>query len=550
MSVDGRLTAKSNAWPFVQRAFVWAIGSSGLPVADLLAGWSIPVVLFQNGAEASEGKEETGSEAQGLIEVLRGGRVLGIDGHFGSFRVRVRGQDGRVTHCEAGFVVIYGDVSSQDRNMCSASVPEANSLTIEELEALASSGGSEGIPKSVGVWLDPREGWPDRVAAERALRALLSLRTEGDVDCYVMARHIPLWGLDGQSLYDALRENGVRFLRLGEERPDPKAVEGRVELVVQDQTVSDCPVSLRLDRVLLLGQPSPLAGTAEVARLVGDPLDSEGFLQKDNAHLYPSHSFRKGIYYVGSCKGEQAAEELAEDVGAIFPSILEPMVNGTLEAPEGIRIDRGHCVSCLTCYRVCPHHAIDISQGPVPVPVDPACYGCGLCAALCPGNAIELVERPGAQILGELDRKNLDEKEKLQTIVFCCSRSALGSEGAVGSDLSLPAQTSVIDVPCACSVSEEMLLAAFLKGADKVVVVGCHPDNCVSQRGSAVGQKRTERVAHYLAAGGRDAGDCVRYVAAAPNEAHRLSRVLRGLDPDYPGPEGRPVAVSSEGETS
>jgi coenzyme F420-reducing hydrogenase delta subunit len=95
-----------------------------------------------------------------------------------------------------------------------------------------------------------------------------------------------------------------------------------------------------------------------------------------------------------------------------------------------------------------------------------------------------------------------------------------------------------------------MLLAAFLKGAEKVLVVGCHPDNCVSQKGSAVGEKRTRRVARYLAATGRDPGGCIRFVAAAPNETHRLSHVLSNLDQDLSGPSAGPVTVSSEGETS
>lgn len=526
-------------WPFTKQAFVWAIGCSGRRVADLLAGFSIPVVLFSSGSDKRvEDQGEQTAEALTRVSVVVGEEVLRVDGHFGQFRIWIRKEGGGVIEWEAGVVLVVQEQVFSETRGTAVSLPEGILLVPEELEALASSEEDNGLPDSVGVWLDPVEGWPDRVVAERTLRALLGLKTKGKSDCTVLSRHVPLWGLEGQSLYDDLRERGVRFLRLGAERPKVKAVEGKVDIETRDQTVSDQVVSLRLDRLLVVGQPSPPAQAAHIARLVGDPLDSEGFLQKDNAHLYPSRSFRKGIYYVGHCKGEQAAEELAEEVGAILPGILEPMLTGTIEAPEGIRIDRGHCVSCLTCYRTCPHHALDITQGPVPVPVDPACQGCGLCEALCPGRAIELVERPVEQILAELEQKIPDGQGKGQTIVFCCSRSAPGGEGVEGGELSLPERMSVIEVPCACSVSEEMLLAAFLKGASKVVVVGCHPDNCVSQRGSAVGQKRTERVAHYLAASGRDAGDCIRYVAAAPNEAHRLPEILRTPDDHHPGPEG------------
>jgi coenzyme F420-reducing hydrogenase delta subunit/Pyruvate/2-oxoacid:ferredoxin oxidoreductase delta subunit len=539
MGVDDEAVATMKAWPVTKKAFVWAVGPYGMGVADMLAGFSIPVIVFQSGNGEAGDRGGEPACAGGLVSLVRGEEILKIEGHFGQFRIRGREKDGGVTEWEAGFVLIVRENRSPETKGNWISLPETNVLTTDELEALASSRESNGVPDSLGVWLDPNEGLPDRALAERALRAVLRMKTHGNPDCFVLSRHVPLWGLEGQALYDELRDKGVRFLRLGVERPILKAVDGRVELEVRDRTISDQAVRLQLDRLLVVGQPSPPARAGEIALCVGDPLDSEGFLQKDNAHLYPSRSFRKGIYYVGPCKGEQAEEELVEEVGAILPEVLAPIASGETKAPEGIRIDKGHCVSCLTCYRVCPHHAIGISHGPTPIPVDPACQGCGLCAALCPGNAIELAQRPGRQILNELEDVCSGPNDSTRTVLFCCSRSGLD-----------PDQTSFIEVPCACSVSEEMLLAAFLKGAEKVLVVGCHPDNCVSQKGSAVGEKRTRRVARYLAATGRDPGGCIRFVAAAPNETHRLSHVLSNLDQDLSGPSAGPVTVSSEGETS
>ena len=546
MGSDEKGMTMTKAWPFTRRAFVWAMGpSSGRRVADILAGFSIPVVLFQPGADPEDVDEAGGNGVRGLLRKVRGEEILRIEGHFGQFRIRIRQQDGAVAVCEAGFLLIHREAPSLEKGSRGVPVPETNTLTLEALEALASSEGSEGIPDSIGVWLDPCEGLPDRVSAERAFRALLGLKAKGNPECIVLCRHVPLWGLNGQQLYDDLREKGVRFLRLGAERPNLKSAEGKVELEVEDQTICDRPVRLLLDRVLVVGPPSPPAEACEIAERLADPLDREGFLQKDNAHLYPSRSFRKGIYYLGDCKEEQAAEELTEEVRAILPEVVAPIASGEIQAPEGIRIDKGHCVSCLTCYRVCPHHALDMSQGPVPVPLDPACYGCGLCAALCPGNAIELVRKPREAILGEPGEAGSAGQDAMRTVLFGCSRSGLRPAGdPADGPPPVPARTSVIEVPCACSVSEEMLLEAFLKGAERVVIVGCHPDNCVSQRGSSVGERRAQRVARYLAAGGRDSGNCVRFVAVAPNEAHRLTNILRSPDQAPPGQAGGSAPVS------
>ena len=548
MGSEEKGTTMTKAWPFTKRAFVWAIApSSGRAVADILAGASIPVLLFRSGAApAQDDAGAEGGESRGLVREVGGEEILGIDGHVGRFRIRVRRKDGAVAVWEAGLVLIHRDAPPSRRDLYGVAVPEANILTLEALEALALSEGSEGVPDSIGVWLDPSEGLPDRVAAERAFRALLGLMHKGNPECTVLCRHVPLWGPGGQQLYDELREKCVRFLRLGEEKPNLKPAGGKVELEVEDRTISDRPVRLLLDRVLVVGQPSPPAEAGGIASRLADPLDGEGFLQKDNAHLYPSRSFRRGIYYLGDCKGEQAAEELAEEVGAILPEVLVPVTSGEIHAPEGVRIDRGHCVSCLTCYRACPHHALDISQGPVPVPVDPACYGCGLCAALCPGRAIELVRKPKEAPRVEGSGTTPAGGEPARTVLFCCSRSA--PRPAAGNEAQgphpIPERSCVIEIPCACSVSEEMLLEAFLKGAEQVVIVGCHPDNCVSQKGSSAGEKRAARVGRTLAASGEDPADRVRFVAVAPNEAHRRTNVLRGLGDTTSRQTGSPDPVA------
>ena len=48
-----------SAWPFTKKAFVWAIGASGMAVADILAGFSIPVIVFQSG-NGEAGTREAG----------------------------------------------------------------------------------------------------------------------------------------------------------------------------------------------------------------------------------------------------------------------------------------------------------------------------------------------------------------------------------------------------------------------------------------------------------------------------------------------------------
>ncbi len=213
--------SENNMWPFTKQAFVWGIGCSGMRTANLLAGFSIPCLVLRSEVEKTgQGPEGEGVDPQGLVRVVRGEEILRIVGCFGQFRIRIRKRNGGLSEHEAGVVFVVREEASQEMKKIGISLPNEYSLCVDELEALASSEGGSDVPDSLGVWLDPAEGLADRAMAERALRAVLSLQARGKPKCFVLARHVPLWGLEGQSLYDDLREQGVRFLRIGTYAPN------------------------------------------------------------------------------------------------------------------------------------------------------------------------------------------------------------------------------------------------------------------------------------------------------------------------------------------
>ena len=185
------------------------------------------------------------------------------------------------------------------------------------------------------------------------------------------------------------------------------------------------------------------------------------------------------------------------------------------------------------------------------MPVHAACYECGLCATLCPGNAIELVSRPKGAVLAEVDAVGGDRQDIGHTVVFACTRSGWqASQAAREQGLEGLTDLDFIEVPCACSISEEMLLAAFLAGAEKVLVVGCHQDNCVSQRGTAMGEQRTRRVLQYLTATGRMEDNGLQFLSVASNEPHRLVRLLKSLREEPLGSNGHADSDCLQGEAT
>ncbi len=64
-------------------------------------------------------------------------------------------------------------------------------------------------------------------------------------------------------------------------------------------------------------------------------------------------------------------------------------------------------------------------------------------------------------------------------IVFCCNWcSYAGADLAGVSRLQMPPYFRVIRVMCSARVDPEFVLRAFKKGADGILVAGCHPADC------------------------------------------------------------------------
>lgn len=76
-------------------------------------------------------------------------------------------------------------------------------------------------------------------------------------------------------------------------------------------------------------------------------------------------------------------------------------------------------------------------------------------------------------------------------VAFLCKWcSSAGSDLAGVSRLQYPANAVPIQVMCSGSVSPMYILSAFKKGADGVLVSGCHPGDCHYMKGNYFARRR------------------------------------------------------------
>ncbi|EGV50290.1 MULTISPECIES: hydrogenase iron-sulfur subunit [sulfur-oxidizing symbionts] len=84
-------------------------------------------------------------------------------------------------------------------------------------------------------------------------------------------------------------------------------------------------------------------------------------------------------------------------------------------------------------------------------------------------------------------------------VAFLCKWcSSAGSDLAGVSRIQYPANATPITIPCSGAVSPMYILSAFNKGADGVLVSGCHPGDCHYMEGNFLSRRKLYLVRNLL----------------------------------------------------
>ena len=76
-------------------------------------------------------------------------------------------------------------------------------------------------------------------------------------------------------------------------------------------------------------------------------------------------------------------------------------------------------------------------------------------------------------------------------VSFCCNWcSYAGADLAGSSRLEYPAEVKIIRIPCSCRVDPLLVLRAYQRGADGVIINGCHPGDCHYSTGNYYTRRR------------------------------------------------------------
>ncbi len=112
-------------------------------------------------------------------------------------------------------------------------------------------------------------------------------------------------------------------------------------------------------------------------------------------------------------------------------------------------------------------------------------------------------------------------------IVIACNWCTYQAADLAGSlRYSYPSNVKIVRVPCSGRVDPEIVIDALLKGADGVLIGGCHPGDCHYREGNLIAAKRIELLKKILEIFGIDSNR-VRLEWISGSEGLKFAEVVK-----------------------
>ena len=302
----------------------------------------------------------------------------------------------------------------------------------------------------------------------------------------------------------AVEDYGVNYIKgqVGKVMPQPNG-----QLLVQGVDLLDNKqILMEADMVVLATAIEPNADVRRIATMLTASIDTNNFLTEAHAKLRPVESPTAGVFLSGVCQGPKDIPETVAQAGAAAVKAIGLLAKDKLMTnPCTAKSDELLCNGCSQCANVCPYGAISYEtklindhgireDRRVAVVNSALCQGCGACTVTCPSGAMDLQGFANRQIHcgGGCNMSiTANEEFKPKIVAFCCNWcSYAGADLAGSSRLVYPADVKIIRVPCSCRVNPMFILRAFEKGADGVILCGCHPGDCHYSTGNYYARRR------------------------------------------------------------
>jgi quinone-modifying oxidoreductase subunit QmoB len=432
------------------------------------------------------------------LQILTETRLISCKGSVGNFKIEAIQNNKPVTIDASRIIIAEQDQRTSNFSLYGLNA-SSNVITLSQIKNLLNNASSKTPPlskikKVVFLTGLVKESTP--VIAKEVMLSSLLLQKDDNLQTYILTKNLKVAGDGLELLYRETKKAGTIYIKFTDAVPDiHQKEEDNIRIEFFDEITSK-NFRLTPDMTVVDETIVPSRYVTDLAKIFHIENDIDGFAQADNVHRYSILTNRKGILVAGPSRIILAHDDQRIDAENAALEVKGLAAGETKTKAEKAQIHAGQCIRCLTCYRLCPYHAITLNARVEVVPN--ACEGCGICAAHCPRGAVRIKDLEPGAISDLITTDGGMQSQKTFTpfiVAFCCGRSAAQARDlAICMGHSLPQGLRVVEVPCSGAVSCDHIFAALDNNADGVMVLTCHKGNCHSEHGNSYAGQTVEQI--------------------------------------------------------
>jgi len=420
----------SNQYAVCRRGLVIGGGLAGLTAALELADLGFGVDLVEKSAELGGNLRtayytlEGGKpqellrslieqvEANELVKVYLNTEVKELRGTKGNFLTTLTLPDGDDKVLEHGAVIVATGAQPATTTEYLYGQHE-RVLTQKELEAqlaeIQNPHSAFRIPQSVVMIQcvgsrDENRPYCSRVCCSHAIKNALKLKElNPEVKVYILYREVRTYGFH-ELYYREARDKGVVFIRYElPNKPRVKAVGDGLRVTLIEPILHQ-EITLDADLLVLSTGIAPNDNKA-LSKVLGVPLDEDGFFQEAHPKMRPLDFLKEGIFLCGLAHSPRFIDEtICQAKGAAVRAAALLSLPQLESKDTLVTVNPRLCSFCGLCVEACPYEAryLDYDERVAKV-IEVLCKGCGVCAMVCPNKATAQVAFAPKQMLMAVD---------------------------------------------------------------------------------------------------------------------------------------------------
>lgn len=243
-----------------------------------------------------------------------------------------------------------------------------------------------------------------RICCQDAIKNAIAIKKASpEAQVTILYRDIRTYGLR-EDFYKEARDLGVLFILFKVDRkPEVEITPSGLKVGAFDY-LSGYDVSLEADYLVLSTglRPHPTTDkTGERYKLTRNP---DGYFLEAHVKLRPVDFPSEGLFVTGLAHAPKNLDETITQALAAAGRAGVVLSHDKLSVSGIIaKHNRDLCMSCLSCFRVCPFDSPFIDEDGKVSHNEVKCVGCGICASICPMKAFQVNTFRDDQIVAMID---------------------------------------------------------------------------------------------------------------------------------------------------